>query len=315
MKIDGLKSLFRNKWIRGITQLVIIMSCVWYIYQNLKQVDLQSYTINFLSLVFALAMTILGTTLGATSWWLTLRVFGQKLQYLKVCNIQYRSTLAKYLPGFGWQLVGKSYLTINAGIPASTTGFALIFEYIEIFLTGFCLTVVFFPASIDIPISFLEKISNHIKIIQILSILFLGLTPLWSNLILRVFFKKNGENKVYWIWAMRLISLMLITWMINSYGFHQLFSSIGYVGEIDFKFTVFIFTVTYLIGFLIIIVPGSIGVRVAIFIFLLSPLIGSSLASLMAILYRIITIISELLVYLFLILGQRFLIRQDINNS
>lgn len=298
MMIRFFMALIHNKWIKGITQFVIVLSCAWYIFQNLKQINLQLYQINFLNLIAALFITMIGTSLGATSWWLTLRVFGQRPEYSRVCNIQYKSSLAKYLPGYGWQLIGKNYLSINEGIPASTTVVAIIFEYMEIFFTGLFLAAIFFPVNINLLIPEMGKFSNYLLSFRIFSYLLLFLAPLIFIHILRVFYKRLPILRISWKWIILLVGLLVITWMINSFGFYQLFYVVGKETGIDFRFTIFSLVIAFLIGLAIIIVPGSIGIREFIFVILLSPIIGTSQAGLIAILYRIITILSEIFVFL-----------------
>ncbi|GAP13763.1 hypothetical protein LARV_01518 [Longilinea arvoryzae] len=306
MNIKTLIKIINTKWLKFALQIIIFLFCGWYIWKNLQQLDFGSLSINYWWMILSLLITMIGTFLGAVSWLLTLLSFGQKLTFSKICDIQFKSSLAKYIPGYGWQLVGKGYMSINAGIPASITGISIIFEYIEIFITGVFLMAFFYPHGIDFQIPIIRSISNNIHLLQIVSIFLLVCAPIILIRFLKMLYQKEQKIDFEWKWTILLVGLMVMTWIINSFGFYQMFFAISVYKKMSFQLTIFFLTLTFLIGLIIIVVPGSIGVREAIFIFLLSPFIGVSQAGLIAIFYRIITIASEVLVLFLSNIWQHF---------
>lgn len=297
MKLENLKNIIKNKWVKRAIQLLIILSCTIFIYQNLKQIDFHSLKINYWLVLLSLLFTMVGTFLGAVSWWTTLRAFGQQLKFAKTCDIQFASTLAKYIPGYGWQLVGKGYMSIDNGVPSSVTGTAIIFEYIEIFLSGLCLAVFALPTKLGDQFIVIRQIANNDLAAQIVSVLLLVSAPLLINILFKTLFKNKILLHADLKWTLFLVCLMIATWIINSYGFHLLLLATGLHVVAGFRLSIFVLTITYLIGLLIIIVPGSIGVREALLIYWLSPFAMAGQAGIIALAYRVITIASEVLVF------------------
>jgi hypothetical protein len=293
MNLSKIEKMLASRWLKRAFQLLILIACIIFIVNRIRQVDFSTIEINFLDLAISFFLTALGTWLGALSWWITLRIFHQTPQLSEIRNIQFKSNLVKYIPGYGWQLVGKSYMTAKIGYPMKVVISSMLFEFIEIFLSGLFLVTLFIPRNYQLIHPIYTIIVQNRFLLQALALVSIITFPFLFQLATRPNLKKFSIPGLDLKWVFILVILLSLTWILNSIGFSCLYSAIGIQSAISLPLTIFIFISTFLIGLVVIIVPGSIGIRESLFILFLSPVIGASFASVISIIYRIITIFTE----------------------
>lgn len=109
--IEQGKRILRYRWFRWFVQLLIIGMCSIYLIDNLKgirasQLDI---TINVPLIILSVITTILAVFLGAYGFYLVLRAMYISINWFEAMNVHLQSNLAKYIPGYAWQLIGKAY--------------------------------------------------------------------------------------------------------------------------------------------------------------------------------------------------------------
>jgi uncharacterized membrane protein YbhN (UPF0104 family) len=201
----------------------------------------------------------------------------------------------KYIPGYGWQLVGKSYMTTKIGYASNTVIASMLFEFMVILFSGLFIAALFIPPNFDLQLPIFTIIIRNRHFLQVLALVILVGCPHFFQLISSRIPKNKTMPRIDLRWVMVLVVLLGFTWIVNSVGFSFLFTAVGIQTPISLPYTVFVFTSTFIIGLIVIIAPGSIGVRESLFIFFLTPVIGGSVAGVIAIVYRIITIFAEVL--------------------
>lgn len=298
MNLRKVEKTLTNGWVKRTFQFLVLVACIVFIYSRIRQVDLSAIKINFLDLTISLLITAFGTWLGAISWWLTLRVFSLTPPLPEIMDIQFKSNLVKYIPGYGWQLVGKSYMTAKIGYPLKVVIASMLFEFIEIFLTGLFLVALFIPLDYNLQHPIFTSIVQNRFLLQALTLLLIIIFPFIFQLIAGRNLKNIPAPRLALKWVLLLVVLLSFTWIVNSVGFLYLCTAIGIQTSISLPLIIFVFTSTFLIGLIVIIAPGSIGIRESLFILFLSPVIGASTAGVIAVVYRIITILAEALVAL-----------------
>lgn len=275
---------------------MILLLCVLFIIKNIQQVNFQRINIDYVKIILSLVFTLLGGTLGAISWWLTLQIFGFRIDLPTISKIQFQSNLAKYIPGYAWQLLGKGFMTIKHGVPEFSSGIAILFEYLLILITGACLAGLILPKDFVDQVFSINLNEFFFWVLRIGSGLFLLVTPLLLKKTELFFIRMGKSVKIHIGKCYELIGLMLITWVINSIGFNYLIRAIS-TSEFSFSSAIFTLSLTFVIGLLVFIVPGSFGIRESILIVMLGPSLSNQDASIIALLFRVITIFSELLLY------------------
>ncbi len=295
--IEQLKKIAQNRWVRLCVQLLILTLCTIYLVDNLKSINSQGYEIhiNILLLIISTALTVLAVFLGALGFTLVLKAFAVPLKWVDALNIHLQSNLAKYIPGYAWQLVGKAYLTNSAGVAPGLVGLSMTIELIQLVFSGLVLLILTLPASIISRWHMAGSIVILLPFLRVFAIaLFIALPFGWSW-ILRKTIQSNRINHLNPLILLSASVCELVGWLIFGYSFWLLSSSIVLVGASQLLFFVFTLTASILIGLAVIIVPASIGVREAVIVWFIGPLVGAAPAVIIAALARITVTLSELI--------------------
>lgn len=295
-----LKQLFQNRTFKLTVQGIILVICIAFLasnFQNSKEL-LADVRINYPALASSLFVTVLSVYLGALGWGLTLKAVGEKIPRRESTHIHLASNLAKYIPGYAWQLVGKAYLTNQAGASTSGIGFAMILEIAQLVLIGFGLILIFLPNELVRVWSNLGFINDQINLIRAIGIFILLIIPGMMILLLKMMRKFRGELVLYPRALYSASSVILAGWLLLGISFWLLGVAFLPIAISDIPRFIFTLAASFLIGLAIIIVPGSIGVRESIMVYLLTLFsIASPIAVLIATFSRLILTLSELSLY------------------
>lgn len=298
MSFESLKRLLSAKSVKHIIQVMVVLASFFYIYKQTRGVNFSEIKINYFMIAISILVTAFGTWLGAVSWWIVLRVFRRELSFSDVMSIQFKSNLVKYIPGIGWQLVSKTHMTAKNGVPLDVVILGMLFEFGEIILTGLILAAFFIPSNLNLTTSIYTFIVQNSHVLRISALILVVIFPFVFQLILKTLRIVKDFQKLDLGWVLLLFALLCFTWTINSIGFSFAYNALETQMRLSLSISLFIVTLTFVSGLLVFIVPGSLGVRESLFILFLTPLTGGGIAGVIAIIYRIITISSEILALL-----------------
>jgi hypothetical protein len=315
VNFESLKKVLSAKWIKHIIQLVVVLTSFIYIYNQTQEINFSEIKINYFGIAISVLITTFGTWLGAVSWWIALRVFRQKLSFSDVMIIQFKSNLVKYIPGIGWQLVSKTHMTAKKGIPLNLVITGMLFEFGEIILSGLILAVILIPTDFNLTTPIYTFIVQNSRVLRIGTLILVVIFPFVFQLILKTLRIVKDFQKLDTGWVLPLFALLSFTWVINSIGFSFAYNALETQIRLSFPLSAFIVTLTFVFGLLVVIVPGSFGVRESLFILFLTPLTGGGIAGVIAIIYRIITISSEILVVFADFVRRKIIKRVSINEK
>jgi len=301
--VHKLRHIAQIRWLRWIVQTIVIALCLIYLVVNLKNAReiLAGLNPDYTILFAALGLTIVAVLLGASGWWFTLRALGQPAAWLGSVRAHCLSNLAKYIPGYAWQLLGKAYLTNQMGLPNSAVGLGMALELLLLLLTGLLLGLILLPADLVLQWSNSKPLTSLLLFIRILSLILLGLFPLIISSILKKRFGGQPGMRIVpaMIWAAALVSL--VAWLLFGLAFWLLGASMTPVPFAKIPLFIFTLAASLIIGLVIIFVPGGIGVRESIMVFVLSPhYLTAPVAVIVAALSRLVVILSELLSAVFI---------------
>ena len=295
--IAWITKLSQNKAIRISLQVIILVLCLLYLANNLLTIKSSQVEINpnILVIVLSCGFSILSVIFGALGFYLTLHAFFILIKWHEAVNIHLQSNLAKYIPGYAWQLIGKAYLTRKTGTSIRLVGLVMTLELLQILITGIFIALIFLPVELlnrwQIGISLIHLLPA-IRVISFALLLLFPFCITWIINKSRAFDQTNHSNPLVLLGA--LIS-MLVGWLFLGYSYWLLGRGLFTVIFEQFNFYIFTLAASYLIGLAIIIVPGSIGVRESVMVWLLGPVVGAPQAVIIAALSRVIITISELL--------------------
>ena len=284
------KKLVGNRWVRISIQILILALCAIYLVNNLQSIKSANVQIkvNVYLIIASLAMTIAVVFLGALGYFLTLRSFTIPIAWSQAFNIHLQSNLAKYIPGYAWQLVGKAYLTGDAGYSIGLVGMAMATELFLLVMTGMLALIVCLPA--DFLSRFRIEINPNglIPDLRLLAILLLIIISLGGYWLLKRSQKLVHSKEVKPLRLLAASASMLAGWILFGFSFWLLGKALFTVSIQELYLYVFTLSASILIGLAVVIVPGSIGIRESIMVWMLGPSIGAPQAVIVAALARVI---------------------------
>lgn len=196
--------------------------------------------------------------------------------------------LGKYVPGGIWPIVGRAELAVRHGIPRldayATTGLSLVTTYVAAVVSiglGAAAThdrrfiAVLIGCGLVVAYIIFSNTSLRTMIIRVAT----RVSPSGSSL-------TDPKRLV------RLIALHVPAWILMSLSTSVTASAFG--ARIGIAEMLFITTTSWLAGFVVVGVPGGIGVREAVFTSLASGIIGTPMAVSLALMSRVVFIAVDL---------------------
>ena len=287
----ALKTISQNRALRVLVNVLVFGFCIYYLAANLNTiaVELRSLQFNGYFLAVALLITWFVDWIGGLSWWLLLHGFGQGTSLLDSLRIHFQSSIAKYVPGFVWQYVGKIYLTGEIGVPAVVTGRILVWEFIQPVWTGFATALLFAPTDLLFNWGLPGWAAIVIRLFGIL--LLLG----WGGVILsapRFLTRGGGSFLVRPLYLAGSALVVLSGWVLL--GAVQWLNTLAFGGDaITIPYSVFVITISMVIGILVIPVPNGLGIREGILSALLGIFVSVPVAVLIASVSRLQLVTGE----------------------
>lgn len=293
--------LVKNKYVRSVFIILLLVFAVLQISKNYHDLALlvTNFDINFSFLFLAFLLTGLASIMGIISWGLIMRGMGYKVKWLKISQIQVYSSLAKYIPGFIWQVAGKTYMSREAGIPS---GMAAIGFGLEVTLTLIAgIFIFFFVAPYSSSIESFQTYKNIPWIaISILFFFLLICIPILFKYVFRRLFQKHNVW-VSVLWWYFTVGLIFGGWFLLSAACQLSILALG-VSKLSFVESALTTSGSYVAGLVFFFAPNGIVVRETILVMLLPHVIDTSLGILLSIILRIETISAELFIGLFILI-------------
>jgi glycosyltransferase 2 family protein len=281
-----------------IFRLIIILLSFWFIGEKFWAHHnwLKTSALNFeLLLTILICSIIYGSSefLLSFAWRRLLIICGHKDISINICNKIYgKSQIAKYIPGNVFHVVGRHILGSQAGIKNIVLTGATIYEILGLIsislLIGFTGMVIFDLENVYFSLYHIILILfSTIVIISIITALapyFISLRGIvlpykgiWDTFI--------NISKVYLFYFLFfLIAGLLLAVIVN------VFLEINFIVATKL---VIIFSIAWVAGFIIPGAPGGIGVREAVIIFFITPIIGEAQSIAIAIALRFVTLFGD----------------------
>lgn len=228
--------------------------------------------------------------INAISWHVITKLLKLKMSFKKNIYIWVITNLSRYLPGGIWQYPSRIFLLSSNNVTKTTSTFAVLIESLLNLLVG--LSIVFLSSFLWKPIL---RINQSIPIIIVFVILIMLL--LWFFL-KRFIFKKiltqfDTFPNVSPGWIILLLFLFFAQFLIPGSVLYILVSNIEAVSITQLPIFVGIYTFSWLAGYITFFAPSGLGVQDVSIAALLSVFVPFPVASAIAILLRVIMMVSE----------------------
>ncbi|MGQ0601018.1 MAG: lysylphosphatidylglycerol synthase domain-containing protein [Anaerolineales bacterium] len=288
--LQTLRAYLGQPWVRAAIGGLILIVCLGYLARMvLGMPTLPAMAqMNYLWLLWSLAITVVTVWLGAVEWWLILRSLGHEVGFGYAARAHLKANLAKYLPGYGWQLLGKVHLTARPGISYSAASVALAVEFGLLMAVGICVALGLSPA---FPWTGQSWVLPWVGAAAF--VILLALTWALPTLLRQLM----GKGQVVEI-KRELLSLTIVIaglgWGSLGVIFWTTSAAFWPLELNDLPVFSFAMIAAMLIGLVAIFVPAGIGVRESVLVFILTPYVPPATVLFVAAAVRVVLLLGEL---------------------
>lgn len=254
-----------------------------------------------LLLSLALALGSAGVVYFSAAAWKSVLQFihGKKLPYREIAGVYVKSNIAKYLPGNVMHFAGRNLLAGRLGFSQLDIAFATVTEVGVLVVTA-CLwwaVLAFKPF-----VSFLGTAVSSMRAHPLYLILGVALLALLTAVIVFYLRRKGILSKYkkfftrqFAVLLLRLFGMYSLTLLLPGIFMMLLFLipfGLPFTSQ-TVLLTVAAYAASWVAGYIVIGVPGGIGVRESILLLILAPLYRSDIILIVAILSRIVSIAGD----------------------
>lgn len=266
---------------------------------NWQNVASYSWRLNNIDTTILLIILSLMHFINALSWHTLMMSMQLKVDLVGNMRIWMYSNFSRMLPGVVWQYLGRVYLAGKYGVPRASVATALVIEIVLNLTAGnliILLIVLFWGMKINTNILAVVLIAGSALGATITCLSNENIMRLLMSLISRLIRRKGAITVTY-------IPKKWVPVLLMSYSLQFIFdgSLLFYVsrGFIDLSISslpiyVGIFAVSWLVGYITIFAPSGLGVQEVTMTTLLSFYMPFALASLIAIIFRLLLYVSEI---------------------
>jgi len=286
--------------IRKIFSYLIIIAAFYFIFRNIfgswGEIRNAFLQLNIYLIILSYLLLFPSLFLYVYAWQLIIKEIEKekKLDFFSACGIIVVSNLGKYVPGKVWFALSRLDLARRFGLEEKKVFLSILLESFYLLLGAFFYFIFFLKKYYFFLILFL--------FILIAPKIFKG----FFNLVLKILKKEKVDFSFSLKRSFLIFLLDVLVWFFQGSAFFFLVKAIYFkINFVHFLSLIGIYSLSWMLGFLILIAPGGLGVREGSMMIFLKNILPVGLASLLAILSRIWLIIHELLN--FLIFGLFFL--------
>lgn len=252
-------------------------------------------------LCFSFSFIVLGFV-----WHQIIKTLG-RINLIESLFIYYKSQIIRYIPGNIWGFGARIYFLKKAGFESAQTIPALVYE--NLLLCFSSITAYFiFRYFLAVPL-YLDASLAIIGVIILLVLINRKIFFLFIKIFRRIDINYDISLKKTAIY----VSQYLFFWLLCGFGLYFLVLSFTSLAISKIGAIIMIYAVAWAIGYLSLITPSGLGVRELSLIFLLPKVVVQSLAGLLAVFSRLVSLTGELLGLIILYLLRRRM-KKDINN-
>ncbi|MHB0858936.1 MAG: lysylphosphatidylglycerol synthase domain-containing protein [Anaerolineae bacterium] len=305
--LASLARLRLPRWIRSTLGIVILLASTVYLTRLvLPWFELgywRSLHIDAWRLGLVVSVFTLGIYVGGVGWHTLLKSVGGHLPLGECMRIHATANLAKYLPGSGWQVVGKTYLAHHGGMPLGVATASTLLEAALTLMTG-CGVATMGDLGALLGTSLSGEASAALRILAIITPL--GF-PLVYNRLRDLVQPASRMPSLHTGWFLLGYLLYTLVWIVYGLGFSLFVDMLWPVETQDLLRVVLASTLATLGGLVALFAPAGIGVREVLLAKLLGGLVTGPLGSVISVLSRPLYVMGELLAWALITIGKRLL--------
>lgn len=278
---------------RPAVAILIVAAIAYAVVSQWKGVHSALSTLAWQSVLLSLVAALLGTLTSLMAWRALLADEGHKLSPLAAGRIFFVGQLGKYLPGSVWSIVLQMELGKRAGVPrgrAFTTSLAWI---------GLSLSTALVVGVFGFPILVQKHATEVWIMLAVLPFALVASAPpiltRLVNLVLRVMRKGPLPKPLSWNGVLKSSAWLITTWIFFGLHLWLLANALGAPGIGGVTRCIGGFALAMAAGVLFIFAPSGAGVREALIVSALAPVMSTGEALGIAVVSRAIFILADVL--------------------
>lgn len=309
-----------NKYVRLLSWCIVILCivyCVKSIARNYSALPIIEWNATMIaSIACLLPVSLLTGVIICEAWRILLSAALVTISYAQSLAILGIAQIGKYLPGNVFHYVGRVAIGAKQGISSTTIAVCVTIETVLLVITASLIIVTGVIADADIWPTLHTTIAG--SSLRFLLLLLGSLFAVIAGLVFtkKMEFLRNYRNILEAKLLCKLVFLYFTIFVVYGCTVKLLtFILWGKVETIPFMSVVWRFALCWVAGFIVPGAPAGLGVREALFTKLFSPELGEGGAACVALVFRVLTTVGDLLTFTIAWwLGQRVLTPTDDNN-
>lgn len=237
-------------------------------------------------LAAALSLAVLGMSTMGIVWRRVITALGGNVGWREVFVWYQLGSLGKYLPGGLWPLVGRSELATRGGVPRNIAYNSVALSMAATYLSGAIVCAVLLPFALATR----ANLATHLWVFALIPA---GFATLHPAVLGRVFhlserLLSSGTPTIVpgWRTSVELVVRHAPPWVAN--GTATWLVALTFASDAPIVAVAFAGIVSWVIGFVIVFVPGGLGVREAVFTAIASGFLAPPVAATVAIVSRLV---------------------------
>jgi glycosyltransferase 2 family protein len=293
-----------SKLLKWLVATLIIVFLVKYLLNNYNQIEWTTLNFNYPLLFISIIILIISYLMWPPIWQYLLKQMNFKIKTTKIFQIFFSSLIGRYVPGKITLFLARVYMCKKAGIEEKTAFTSIIIDTALFTLSGIILFLITIPFFTKLP-SWLLFSSISIAIITI----FLSHPKIITKIInfgLKIIKKEPIKIKIKYSQILFILIFHTVRWFIQGIAIYLFAKSIIEIPSELFIVIPGIFSISIVLGMVILIAPGGLGIREGLIVLLLTPFISAGPAIMLSLTSRILLTVSETgLALLFEILNKK----------
>lgn len=279
-----------SRWGKRVVSAVIIAAVAYFVShsigRNYAELATYEYSVSVVPLALSFGILIVHFLFAPLMWQMVLRGLNQRLPFRKCFGILYVAQLGKYVPGKVLSYLGITYLAKREGVDEKRA-----------FLSAVALQALMILGSVYAFVAslvFWETYPLGHRLAAVLFVVGTGFLFVRSNItnsalnfLLRRVLKEDVGAAFNSKFTSQVLLLLIPNWICYGVAYYFLINSLHHIGGVDAaKFTGF-YAISWVLGYLCFILPGGIGVREGVQVYLLNLFVPLPVAIMIAVASRL----------------------------
>jgi hypothetical protein len=268
------------RWVGGLVGISLFSFVAFKAWSGLEEV-LRAQHASLAMLGLSLAVMMLGEVVVGIGFARATSLYGSPMPVLSGVLVHVKTAPARVLPGAVGAAAGRVLLGGRLGIQPGALVAGSVFEPVASALTACVLGAVFLRGSVQQILSSVDRPWRELIVILAVS-LPVGVSALAAL---------NERFRARWfrspLKTLGAFGTYALAWLIFGTALHTLVVAIG-VGSPGVGVTAAAFSLSWLLGFAVVFIPAGLGVREGVLALVLSDSLGIEVATLVAVLSRVI---------------------------